>query len=68
MSARHAGQCNLPMQAPTERHYLAPLFEPASVAIIGASERAGTIGAVLMRNMLDAGAAMKAKLKAAFGS
>lgn len=55
MSARHAGQCNLPMQAPTERHYLAPLFEPASVAIIGASERAGTIGAVLMRNMLDAG-------------
>jgi acetyltransferase len=43
------------MQAHTERHYLAPLFEPASVVIIGASERAGTIGAVLMRNMLDAG-------------
>ena len=43
------------MQAPSERHYLAPLFEPASVAIIGASERNGTIGAVLMRNMLDAG-------------
>ena len=29
------------MQAPSERHYLAPLFEPASVAIIGASERNG---------------------------
>ncbi len=43
------------MQAPATRHYLAPLFEPASVAIIGASERAGTIGTVLMRNMLDAG-------------
>jgi len=43
------------MQAHPERHYLAPLFEPASVVIIGASERAGTIGAVLMRNMLDAG-------------
>ncbi|MCK7491639.1 MAG: hypothetical protein MZW92_08050 [Comamonadaceae bacterium] len=38
-----------------ERHYLTPLFEAASVAIIGASERAGSIGAVLVRNMLDAG-------------
>jgi acetyltransferase len=38
-----------------ERHYLTPLFEPRSVAIIGASEREGSIGAVLVRNMLDAG-------------
>jgi acetyltransferase len=38
-----------------ERHYLTPLFEAASVAIIGASERLGSIGAVLVRNMLDAG-------------
>ncbi len=36
-------------------HYLSPLFEPASVAVIGASERAGTVGALLMRNLLDAG-------------
>ena len=27
-------------------HYLAPLFEPASVAIIGATERTDAIGAV----------------------
>ena len=35
-------------------HYLAPLFEPESVAVIGATERAGAIGAVLMENMLAA--------------
>lgn len=34
-----------------DRHYLTPLFEPESVAIIGASERAGSIGAVLIENM-----------------
>ncbi|MBI4756281.1 MAG: bifunctional acetate--CoA ligase family protein/GNAT family N-acetyltransferase [Betaproteobacteria bacterium] len=38
-----------------ERHYLTPLFEPKSVAIVGASERPQSIGAVLLRNMLDAG-------------
>jgi acetyltransferase len=37
------------------RHYFTPLFEPASVAVIGASERPGSIGAVLIRNMLAAG-------------
>jgi acetyltransferase len=37
------------------RHYLAPLFEPASVAIVGASQRTGAIGAVLVENMLGAG-------------
>lgn len=35
----------------SDRHYLMPLFEPASVAIIGASERAGAIGTVLVTNM-----------------
>ena len=35
-------------------HYLAPLFEPESVAVIGATERPGAIGAVLMENMLSA--------------
>jgi acetyltransferase len=35
-------------------HYLSPLFEPASVAIIGATERPDAVGAVLMQNMLAA--------------
>ncbi|NTV10897.1 MAG: GNAT family N-acetyltransferase, partial [Zoogloea sp.] len=38
-----------------EQHYLKPLFEPRSVAIIGASERENSIGSVLVRNMLDSG-------------
>jgi acetyltransferase len=38
----------------SERHYLTPLFEPAAVAVIGATERAGAVGAVLVRNMLEA--------------
>ncbi len=36
-----------------EQHYLTPLFEPRSVAIIGASETPGSIGATLARNMLE---------------
>ncbi|HLE66083.1 MAG TPA: GNAT family N-acetyltransferase [Burkholderiales bacterium] len=39
------------MSDPLERHYLAPLFQPASVAIIGASETPGSVGAVLAQNM-----------------
>jgi acetyltransferase len=35
-------------------HYLAPLFEPSSVAIIGATERTDAIGAVLIDNMIAA--------------
>jgi len=35
----------------SDRHYLAPLFEPESVAVIGASERPGSIGDVLVRNL-----------------
>ncbi len=38
----------------SEKHYLTPLFEPSSVAIVGATERAGSVGAVLVRNMLEA--------------
>ena len=37
----------------SEQHYLTPLFEPKSVAIIGASEKPDSIGATLVRNMLD---------------
>lgn len=36
-----------------ERHYLTPLFEPQSIAIIGASETPKSIGATLVRNMVD---------------
>ncbi|GAB4180509.1 MAG: GNAT family N-acetyltransferase [Rhodocyclaceae bacterium] len=38
----------------TARHYLAPLFAPKSVAVIGASERPGSIGSVLVRNLTEA--------------
>jgi acetyltransferase len=31
------------------------LFRPTSVAVVGASDRAGSLGAIVMRNMLDAG-------------
>ena len=34
-------------------HYLASLLEPRSVAIVGATERSGAIGAVLVDNMLE---------------
>jgi acetyltransferase len=37
------------------RHYLTPLFEPASVAIVGATEKKGKVGEVLIANMLAAG-------------
>jgi len=38
-----------------DRHYLTPLLEPASVAIVGASPRPGSVGAVLIENMRGAG-------------
>jgi acetyltransferase len=37
-----------------EKHYLSPLFEPRSVAIIGATERENALGAILVSNMLAA--------------
>jgi len=40
---------------PSMRHYFAPLFEPAAVAIVGASERKGSVGSVLIENMLAEG-------------
>jgi acetyltransferase len=39
----------------TERHYLTSLFEPQSVAIIGASEKPDAIGYTVAQNMLAAG-------------
>jgi len=40
------------MEGLSQHHYLTPLFEPGSVAIIGASQEPGSVGAVLMANML----------------
>src|SRR4051812_6029854 len=37
------------------RHYLTPLFEPQSVAIVGATDKKGKVGEVLVANMLAAG-------------
>src|SRR5690349_2708583 len=37
------------------RHYLTPLFEPGSVAIVGATEKKPKVGEVLVSNMLAAG-------------
>lgn len=39
----------------SERQYLTPLFDPKAVAIIGASERPGSVGETLIRNMLESG-------------
>lgn len=36
-----------------EQHYLRSLFEPASIAIIGASEQAGSVGQLITRNLID---------------
>jgi len=44
-----------PDRLPVNPHYLRPLFEPASVALVGASERPGKIGSVVLENLLSAG-------------
>ncbi|MCL2829781.1 MAG: bifunctional acetate--CoA ligase family protein/GNAT family N-acetyltransferase [Betaproteobacteria bacterium] len=38
-----------------ETHYLTTLFEPKSVAVIGASERENSVGGILFKNILDSG-------------
>ncbi|MFZ5558826.1 MAG: GNAT family N-acetyltransferase [Pseudomonadota bacterium] len=43
------------MSLPVERHFLTPLFAPRSVAVVGASERAGSAGRKLMENLARAG-------------
>ncbi len=37
------------------RHYLTELFEPRSVAVFGASDRAGAVGTLVFANMVEAG-------------
>ncbi|HCN67969.1 MAG TPA: GNAT family N-acetyltransferase, partial [Candidatus Accumulibacter sp.] len=38
-----------------EHHYLTTLFEPKSVAVIGASDRENSVGNVLFKNVLESG-------------
>jgi len=38
-----------------EQHYLTSLFEPKSVAVIGASDRENSVGNIIFRNIVDAG-------------
>lgn len=38
-----------------KKHYLAKVFEPTSVAIVGASERESSVGGQVLRNMLNSG-------------
>ncbi len=38
-----------------EQHYLTSLFEPKSVAVIGASEREKSVGNILFKNIIDSG-------------
>lgn len=38
-----------------EQHYLTSMFEPKSVAVIGASERENSVGNIIFRNILDSG-------------
>ena len=38
-----------------KKHYLHKIFEPQSVAVIGASERPASVGAQVLRNILDGG-------------
>lgn len=38
-----------------EKHYLTPLFAPESVAVVGASERQGSAGRIVMENIAKGG-------------
>ena len=38
-----------------KKHYLSKIFEPASVAVIGASDREGSVGGQVLRNIRDGG-------------
>ena len=38
-----------------KKHYLNKVFEPQSVAIVGASERESSVGAQVLRNMRESG-------------
>ena len=37
------------------KHYLYKVFEPASVAVVGASERDGSVGRQVLKNIIEYG-------------
>ena len=39
----------------TLQHYLRPLLAPASVALVGASDKPGSLGRIVFENLLDGG-------------
>ncbi len=41
--------------APMDKHYLAPLFTPQSVALFGASDRMNSVGGVVFKHLLTSG-------------
>ena len=41
--------------AMTPAHYLRPLLAPRSIALVGASERAGSLGRIVYENLLGGG-------------
>jgi acetyltransferase len=43
------------MSSLIDRHYLTPLFEPSSIAIVGATEQPGKVGRVVVENLLAGG-------------
>jgi acetyltransferase len=43
------------VRARSRRPEIAPILEPESIALIGASERPGALGTVVMKNLVDAG-------------
>jgi acetyltransferase len=43
------------MDAPMVEHYLRPLLAPRSVALVGATEREGTLGRIVYRNLAAGG-------------
>ena len=37
-----------------DKHYLTPLFEPRTVAVVGATEREGAVASIVLKNLLAA--------------
>src|SRR5436190_1066888 len=54
---RHAASSRLDARRPAGshlEHYLAPLLKPQSVALVGASDQAGSLGRTVFENLLAA--------------
>jgi acetyltransferase len=53
--SRHANIRVSPLERHSMQHYLRPLISPASVAMVGASEREGSVGRTAFANLLAGG-------------